>query len=75
MKLAAGQIDEAQHICERVLGRDSKNPDAHLALAEVYSEQANNAGMFKQMGLARSALRELEAAVAADPNNGDAHWG
>lgn len=31
--------------------------------------------MFKQMGLARSALRELEAAVAADPNNGDAHWG
>lgn len=70
-----GDLDGAQKDAERAIALDPKNADAHVALADVYGDQAQKAGMFKQISLAHSIHRELDAAITADPANVEAHYG
>jgi tetratricopeptide (TPR) repeat protein len=69
-----GDLDGALKAAEQAIALDSKNAAAHLALADVFGDRAEKAGVFQQIGLSRSLRRELEAAIAADPNSVDAHY-
>ncbi|HEX7287262.1 MAG TPA: tetratricopeptide repeat protein [Candidatus Angelobacter sp.] len=75
IKQRLGDLDGAQKAAEQAIALDAKNAQAHLALADVLSDKTEKAGTFRQLGLARSVRRELDAAIAAEPNSVGAHHG
>lgn len=70
-----GDLDGAQKAAERAIALDPKNSAAHVELADIFGDRAQKAGIFKQIGLAHSLRRELDSAIAANPNDVDAHYG
>jgi len=74
-ELGLGQLDAAMESAEKALAIDPQNADYHLQAAAVAGRTAERAPLLKQLGLAKRAKRELDAAVALDPNSADALYG
>jgi len=68
-------LEGALAMAERSVAVDGQNADYHVQLGAVLGRIAEKASMFKQLGLARRARKELEAAVALDPRNLDGLYG
>jgi tetratricopeptide (TPR) repeat protein len=73
MKLAFGVTADALTLAERAVAADANSAEAHTTLAKAYGQKALKAGMFAQMGLARSAKKEVDRALQLDPKNIDAN--
>jgi tetratricopeptide (TPR) repeat protein len=72
VKQAFGDDDAALPLAEKAVALDGNNALYHLCLAEIYGDMAQHAGIFKQIGLARSFKSEAEKAVSLDAKNLDA---
>ena len=59
---------------QRAVKNDRDNAVYHLWLGRAYGQQAEQAAVFKQPGLAKNAQKEFETAVELDPSNVDARW-
>ena len=75
VRLAFGDLDEAQKLAEKAVELAPDDAAAHEALSEVYGERTSKASMLKVMGLAGKFRREAEAAVRLDPKQIDARLG
>jgi tetratricopeptide (TPR) repeat protein len=62
-------VDGALAPAEKAVALDPKNADYRWQLAQVVGEQASNASVFKQMGLAKRYRREVEGALAVNPKH------
>ncbi|MDQ6666231.1 MAG: hypothetical protein M3Z23_17775 [Acidobacteriota bacterium] len=74
-KAALGELELAHELAERALLADSSNSEYHVQLAAVEGRMAEKASLFKQLGFARRAKKELDIALALDPRNLDALYG
>ncbi len=72
---AVGDLDDALPLAEKALAADPQSAPYHVTVAAVYGMQAQRASLFKQLGLAKHAKKELDAAYALDPKNPDALYG
>ncbi|HEV2489548.1 MAG TPA: hypothetical protein VGT03_07055 [Candidatus Acidoferrales bacterium] len=72
VKQAFGDDQGALPLAEKAVALDGNNALYHLCLAEIYGDMAQHAGIFKQIGLARSFKSEAERVVALDAKNLDA---
>ncbi len=70
-----GDLDAALKSAEALVAAEPNRSDAHVQLASVLGRMAERASMFKQLGLARRAKKELDTALALDPKNLDALYG
>lgn len=70
-----GRMDTALELAERAVALDTGNAVYHVQLAAVLGRVAERASIFKQLGLARRAKKELDAALSLDPRNLDALYG
>lgn len=70
-KQAFGDDAGALPLAQKAVSLDENNAAYHFGLAEIYGDMAQHAGMFKQMGLARSFRSEAEKAAALDKRNTD----
>jgi tetratricopeptide (TPR) repeat protein len=61
------RFDEATKLAEAAVALAPKDPDAHMALAQVCGAHAGQASILSQPGLARRFKKEAEAALALDP--------
>lgn len=74
IKLAGGDLDGALELAEKAVQIEGKNADYHFLLSSVLGRQAQEAGVFTRMGLARRFKREAELAAQLDPKHTDARW-
>jgi tetratricopeptide (TPR) repeat protein len=72
---ALGNLDDAMTLAEAALAEETSNAAYHVQIAAVAGRQAEKASLFKQLGLAKRAKQELDAALALDAANTDAQWG
>jgi tetratricopeptide (TPR) repeat protein len=70
-----GDLEGARVLAERSVTLDAGNAPYHVQLGSVLGRMAEKASILKQLGLARRARKELEAAVALDPRNLDGLFG
>ncbi len=70
-----GDLDAALKTAEATVAANPESSDARVQLAAVLGRMAERASMFKQLGLARRAKKELDAALALDARNLDALYG
>jgi tetratricopeptide (TPR) repeat protein len=70
-----GELDAALKLAEKTVEIDSGNADYHVQLGTVLGRMAEKASIFKQLGLARRAKKELDLALSLDPKNLDALYG
>src|SRR5688500_13789060 len=63
----AGDLDRALPPAERSVALNPKDAEYHSHLAQVVGSQAQQASVFRQLGLAKRCRSELEAALALDP--------
>jgi len=75
VKMAFGDLDAALNLAEKAVALDGRNANYHYQLAEVYSDMMPKAGMLKQLSLSRRLRKELDAALALDPNHLEALFG
>jgi len=73
MKLAFGVTEDALTLAERAVTADGNSAEAHTTLAKAYGQKALKANMLSQMGLARSAKKEVDRALQLDPKSIDAN--
>ena len=64
--------DRAIVAAEKAIALDPGRAEYHTQLAMVVGQQAQRAGMFKGLGLARRFKKEAEIALALDPKQWDA---
>ena len=67
--------DDAATLLERAARLAPDSSRFHLALAEAYGLKAMKANVVQQALLARRAKGAFDRAVAADPDNAEAHYG
>jgi tetratricopeptide (TPR) repeat protein len=72
---ALGNLDDAMTLAQAALAEDASNAEYHVQVAAVAGRLAQKASLFKQLGLAKQARQELDAAVALNPANTSAQWG
>lgn len=70
-----GDFAAAAASFEKAVAADPKKAEYHYYLGGAYGRQAQSAGMFGGIGLAKKAKAELERAVELDPNHTDARFG
>jgi tetratricopeptide (TPR) repeat protein len=70
-----GQWDAAMELVERALTFDAMVADFHVQAANVAGREAEHAGLFKQLALAKRVKKELDDALTLDPKNADAIFG
>ena len=75
IQLGLGQFDTALELAERLIAVDPNNPAFRVQAAAVFGEMAVHTSMFKQLGYAKRAKKELDAALTLDPKNADAIYG
>ena len=75
VKQAFGKTDEALQYAERAVKADPNRAKYHLQLADVLSDQAEKASLFKKMSLAGRIKSELETAIKLEPKNTDCLMG
>ncbi len=73
--LGLGDLDGALKYAERAVALASANAAYHVQLGVVLGRLAEKASIFKQLGLARRAKKELDLGVALDPQNVDGLMG
>ena len=71
-KQSTGDYDGALPLAEKALALDANQPRYHLLVASVCIGQAQKAGMFKGIGLARRFREEASKAASLDPKYIDA---
>jgi len=74
VKQAYRDLDSALKLAEKAASLNPKSGEYRYQVAEVVGEQAEDASIFRQPGLARRFKREAEAALALDPNLLDPRW-
>lgn len=74
VRLAQGQHDEALKLAEKAAQLAPKNAEYRYLVASIVGEQAGDASVFRQMGLARRFKREAEAVLTLDPNHIEARF-
>ncbi len=74
-KAALGDLEVAHELAERALLADSSRSEYHVQLAAVEGRMAEKASLFKQLGFAKRAKKELDIALSLDPRNLDALYG
>lgn len=72
VRLAYEDHEDAAKLLKQALVVQPEHSDAHLYMAETYSQQVDHAGIFEKAGIARKIKREAEQALAANPKNIDA---
>ena len=72
IKQAFGDLDGAQKFAERAVAANPKDAQYHYRLSDITGEMAQNASVFRQMGLGRTFKKECDAALAIDPNHVEA---
>jgi tetratricopeptide (TPR) repeat protein len=70
-----GDLDGALKYAEQAVAFTPDRAECHVQLGDVLGRIAEKAPIFKQLGLARRAKRELDAGVALDPDNLDGLMG
>lgn len=70
-----GDLDGALKYAEQAIALNADSADAHVQMGDVLGRMAEKAPIFKQLGLARRAKKELDAGVALDPRNVDGLMG
>ena len=76
IQLGLGEFEGALDLAEKLTAAEPENAAFHVSqVAAVVGEMAVHATMFKQLGLAKRAKKELDAALAIDPKNADAIYG
>lgn len=75
IKLDTGDSEGALQFGQKVVALDASKAKYHYLLAGANGQMAEHAGVFKQLGLARSFRREAEQALALDPNYIEARFG
>lgn len=70
-----GHYEIALKFAERAIALDPDRADYHVALAAAAGHLAEKASLFKQLGHARRAKKELDAALALDSENPGALYG
>lgn len=75
VRRAFGDLDAALALAEAAVKLDGRNADYHWQLAQVVGQQAQRAGVFKQIGLARRFKQEAEQTIALDPKHVEARMG
>jgi tetratricopeptide (TPR) repeat protein len=73
--IGLGDLEGALKYAERAVSLAGDNAAYHVQLGAVLGRMAEKASIFKQLGLARRAKRELDAGVALDPRNLDGLMG
>jgi tetratricopeptide (TPR) repeat protein len=69
VRMAYRDPEAALAPAEKAVALDGKSVEYRWQLAEVVGELASNASVFKLIGLAKRYKREVEAALAIDPNH------
>src|SRR3982751_4866229 len=69
IKLAFNDVAAATSLAEKAVAADPKKAVYHQLLADMYGQAAQHAGVFKQMSLGKQSKKEMETALALDPNN------
>ena len=72
VRMAFGDLEGALPLAEKAAAAEPRSSQYRLQLARVLGAQAQRAGMFKAMGLARRFRKEAEEAASLDPRNVDA---
>ena len=74
-KAALGDLDTSLKLAEKAVAADDTNADYHVQLAATCGRIAEKANLLKQLTLAKRAKKELDTALALDPQNLDALYG
>lgn len=74
-KAALGELETALELAERAVSADESNAAYRVQLAAVEGRMAEKASLFKQLGFAKRAKKELDMALSLDPRNLDALYG
>ena len=69
---AFGEKDAALKQAEKAVAAAPNSAAAHHQLSEIVGQMAQDAGVFKGLGLAKRFQREAEAAIALEPSHVDA---
>jgi tetratricopeptide (TPR) repeat protein len=72
LKLMTGDADAALPLAERAVAAAPRDPDYRYQVAACVGSQAQHAGKFKALGLAKRFKREAEAVLAIDSHHVDA---
>ena len=70
-----GDADQAAKLLEQAVAMKPNVAEYHFILGTAYGAQAQKAGMFGGIGLAKKTKAEFERAVELDPNNIEARFG
>lgn len=73
IRLAFGDLEEANKLAEQAVAADEKSSEAHTVLAKTIGQKALKANFLSQMGLARSSKKEVDRALELDPKNTEAN--
>src|SRR5688500_12033239 len=72
VKMVSEETDAALTLAEKAAALQPKNATYRFQVASVVARQAQQASVFRQIGLARKFRREGDAALALDANHLDA---
>jgi tetratricopeptide (TPR) repeat protein len=72
---ALGNLDLSLKLAEKAVALDDQSSRYHVQLAAACGRLAQASGLLKQLGYARRAKKELDAALQLDPANLDALYG
>jgi tetratricopeptide (TPR) repeat protein len=70
-----GDADQAAKLFEQAVAMKPNSAEYHFQLGTAYGAQAEKAGMFGGIGLAKKTKNEFERAVELDPNYFEARMG
>jgi len=69
VRMAFNQLDEAARLGERARELNPANADYQHQLTEVYGSQAQQASLFRQIGLGRKVKKSMDATLALNPRH------
>lgn len=72
VRLAYQDHEDAARLLQQAAALQPEHSDAHLYMAEMYSQKVDHVGVFEKAGVAKKIRIEAERALAANPNNIDA---
>jgi len=70
-----GELEEALREAEKALELEPQRSEYHVQVAAACGRLAQKASMFKQLGLAKRAKKELDTGLELNPENVDALYG
>jgi tetratricopeptide (TPR) repeat protein len=68
-KAFLGDLDGGLALAEKALALNGQNADYHFLVGRICGQKAENAGIFKGLGLARRFKKEAEIAISLNPNH------